>query len=622
MFAWSQDQKSIDFILKNSNTKQLEQLKSNFTQKFLRDSLAVENFLASNPTFSKRFTSKGVTYELQSISDGQPVYFSTDNLLASKATRTVAIQPGGELGLNLTGEGMLIGVWDGGSVLKTHVEFQNESGSRITTPDMPLQNPPSDGHATHVAGTVGAAGIDPNAKGMATHASILSYNWTNDLAEVTSQILNNGLLLSNHSYGVPPFNDEGSLSVPLWVPGSYSSQAVNWDDLSYNSPYYLMVTSAGNSGVESYSGGLKTGYDKLTHEKNSKNNLVIANANPFVGPTGFLINVVINSSSSQGPSDDGRIKPDIAGDGTQLFSTYNTNPTSYETLTGTSMASPNVAGSLLLLQEHYYNIHQQYMRAATLKGLVCHTAFDAGPIGPDAKFGWGLLDARESAIVLNNAAMSSPVALVKEFKLNQGETMIFSVTVDTPKKLKATISWTDLPGPSQDNIVNSSTPVLVNDLDIRITKGADVSYPWKLQLSDVSAPAIKGDNIVDNVEKIEVDNAMGTYTVQVSHKGSLTGGPQSYSLIVSGFDSSDLSAESYSVEDIRIYPNPANDVLNFVMSDSMSLDKVEIYDAIGKRVFSSNVYNNSINISELTSGVYFVKAFSGERQITKKIVKN
>src|SRR5690606_18150660 len=156
-------------------------------------------------------------------------------------------------------------------------------------------------------------------------------------------------------------------------------------------------------GIDEYAGGLKEGYDKLTYEKNAKNNLVVANANPFVNSGGFLVNTVINSSSSQGPSDDGRIKPDIAGDGTNVYSTYNSNNSSYATLSGTSMASPNVSGSLLLLQEYYYQLHENYMRSSTIKGLVCHTAIDPGTPGPDAKFGWGLLDARESAVTLSNS---------------------------------------------------------------------------------------------------------------------------------------------------------------------------------------------------------------------------
>jgi hypothetical protein len=40
------------------------------------------------------------------------------------------------------------------------------------------------------------------------------------------------------------------------------------------------------------------------------------------------------------------------------------------------------------------------MRASTLKGLACHTAFDAGNVGPDYIYGWGLLDMKKAARLL------------------------------------------------------------------------------------------------------------------------------------------------------------------------------------------------------------------------------
>ena len=104
-----------------------------------------------------------------------------------------------------------------------------------------------------------------------------------------------------------------------------------------------------------------------------------------------------NSSSSEGPADDLRIKPDIMGNGTGLYSTYESADAVYSTISGTSMASPNVAGTLLLLQQHYKNVTNNFMKAATLKGLACHTADDAGNIGPDPVFGWGLLNAKKAA---------------------------------------------------------------------------------------------------------------------------------------------------------------------------------------------------------------------------------
>lgn len=620
--SWSQDRRSIDYIKSNSNIKELESLKIKFQDKFEAESLLISEFLKNNSSYQKSFTIDGVLYDIYTIIDGKPVYRTTDNINSAKATKTNSLQVGGDLGLNLTGNGMYVGVWDGGSVLKTHVEFQNGSTTRIITPDNLLSS--TNYHATHVAGTIAASGVDNNAKGMATESIVLSYNWANDYSEVLSEISDKSLLLSNHSYGVPVLDENGNLNVPAWVMGCYSSEAQQWDQLAYNAPYYLMVVSAGNSGADSYTGGMMEGYDKLTHEKNSKNNLVVANANPFLSPVnGALISVVVNSTSSQGPSDDGRIKPDIAGDGTNVFSTYDDNNNSYGTASGTSMASPNLTGSLLLLQEYYHQLHDVYMRAATLKGLVCHTAFDAGAIGPDPRFGYGLLDAKQSAETLAAASLTVPLAVVDELVLNQGDVYSFEVFVDNPKKLKATISWTDVPGANQNNQLNSQTPVLVNDLDLRIIKNEEVNYPWKLQLSDISAPAIKGDNIVDNVEKVEVDNASGTYTIQVSHKGNLVNGPQAYSLIVTGVDSVTLSNNSIDRNLISVFPNPVNNMLN-VFSDAYTFNRYDVYDFQGRLVQYGVLQEQSdfqINVSSLSSGMYILNLVSDEGVYVEKIVK-
>lgn len=177
------------------------------------------------------------------------------------------------------------------------------------------------------------------------------------------------------------------------------------------------------------------------------------------------------------------------------------------------------------------------MRASTLKGLACHTANDAGEIGPDAIFGWGLLNCKKAAETLTSNGLSS---WVSEENLNTGESFTMNVNSNGTSPLIASITWTDLPGQTfNSGIVNDPTRALVNDLDIRITRNGTTYYPWKLT-TDPNSPASRtGDNNIDNVEQIKIDTPpAGQYTITVTHKGNLVTGGQKYSLIITGITSS------------------------------------------------------------------------------------
>ena len=301
-----------------------------------------------------------------------------------------------------------------------------------------------------------------------------------------------------------------------------------------------MVASAGNSGDDQNNAEPITfGIDKLTGNKTAKNNLVIANAlDASVNSAGDLTAAVaINSSSSQGPTDDRRIKPDLTGNGTGLISTSSTSNTATANLTGTSMSSPNVAGTLLLLQQHHNNLTTKFMKAATLKGLACHTADDSGNIGPDVYFGWGLLNAKAGAQALTSNGLN---AWVSEEKLNQGQTYTITVKSLGTSPLIATACWTDVPGDPNNGQrpANDLKRALVNDLDVRITRNGSTYYPWKLA-SDPTLDAIRiGDNNIDNVEQVKIDSPpAGDYVITVTHKGTLVNNTQDFSLIITGVTS-------------------------------------------------------------------------------------
>jgi len=485
--------------------------------------------------------------------DGYPMYYQTDNINAARTTRTNFLHSGGAMGLNLNGQGMTLRVWDGGTVRATHNAF----GGRVTVVDNPTGTLSQ--HATHVTGTMisSLASI----KGMAPQALGRTFDWTDDESEALSEV-QQGMLISNHSYGVPV-----SATLPAWIIGAYVSDSYAWDEIAYLSPYYLAVVSAGNNGGDLNSDPLSAGYDKLTTNKTCKNNLVVANCQDVTtnadGTVSGVIN--INSSSSQGPTDDFRIKPDITGNGTNVTSANSSGNSATVALSGTSMSSPNVAGSLILLQQHHNNLYNSFMRSATLKGIACHTADDAGDEGPDPIYGWGLLNMKKAAETLTNNGLSSWVS-EQTIRTEQVFTMEVSTNGTTP--LMASITWTDLPGNmNMSGTSNEFVRALVNDLDIRITRNGTTYFPWRLSPLSFTAERI-GDNNVDNVELVKIDApAAGTYTITVSYKGILVGNLQKYSLVITGINST--FALNSTSSDLELCANQnANYTFNYTQTGS------------------------------------------------------
>ena len=599
--------------------------------------IRISNYLISNKSTSRNFNYNGKQFSLYDIIDENPIFKSVDNLSAARATGTVNLQIGGNLNLNLDGTGITVGVWDEGPVQDTHTEFLNstQTNSRITNIETLNTNGNSgfNFHATHVSGTIAARGANNSARGMATNVNIKSYNFNNDSVEMITEVssLADPIFLSNHSYGIPI--NQGGTTLDSWFMGAYTSGAREIDDIARTYPNYLIVASAGNSGNTTYNGGLYFGYDKLTGDKNAKNNLVIANADPSLNPfTNELSSFTINSSSSQGPTDDLRIKPDIAGDGTNLLSTAPNN--TYAQSTGTSMSAPNVTGSLVLLQQYFNQLSGNYMKASTLKALVCHTARDDNSvIGPDPLFGWGLLDATKAANLIT--ANNDGNALIQELTLNNGSSYSYSFQVDdSSESLIATICWTDVPGTAVNGAssINDQTPRLVNDLDIRLTKEGIDYFPWRLDYSSSTGFSnSKGDNIRDNVERIDIEvPSTGTYTLTVSHKGSLQSAQpfgsqnQDFSLILSGAQLT-LSTEEVNNNDFAVWPNPATDKINFKFNKPAKTE-IAMFDLLGRSVYNSTVdiqsslNDGQIDTSHLESGVYLLKFTQGNNEITKKII--
>ncbi|WP_394974269.1 S8 family serine peptidase [uncultured Croceitalea sp.] len=523
LFAQSKKQREI--ISETYDTNKLHTLISSFENDFKMSIVKMTQASKSSNFQLITKSEDGTITELSDFgTDGTPLFYSTFNTSSSKVSRANTLHKGGLLGLNLDGLDMQVGVWDAGVALTTHQEFDD----RVLNTDS--NNGDLGSHATMVTGTMISSGIKQNAKGVAFRATALSHDWTRDKIEV-AQAAANGLLLSNHSYGI------NSSRVPDWYFGSYIKVSQDWDKIMYNAPYYLMVVAAGNSQTKQDNtlpsfGKSQDGFDLLLGFTTAKNGLVVAGADVKVNKKGELKEASVSGYSSFGPIDDSRIKPDLAGDGTLIYSTYSDNNQSYSSSMGTSMAAPVVTGSLLLLQEYHGELNGSYMKAATLKGLALHTADDVQEAGPDYKMGWGVLNTKKAAEVLTNREYSS---IVSEETLQHGQSFSIKVKANGIEPLIASISWTDPEGNFiNQGDLNNVTSALINDLDIRITKNGGSYFPWKMSAAEANANATKGDNRVDPFERIDIYDAEGEYTITVTHKGELTNDLQDFSLIVSG----------------------------------------------------------------------------------------
>lgn len=506
------------------------------------------------------------TAELMSISGGVPTVYITYNEDAADTVSTDELWPGRATGLELTGAGTTVGIWDGGDVLLTHQEFDSGAGTRVTDRDgvSPLG---ISGHVTHVAGTLVAEGQDAAAQGMSYGANLDAYDWTDDIGEMGYAAAQDQLPISNHSYGNQTgwgFLPVGGQNFWAWYGNTILSQVESYlfgfydaisrdvDATTYDAIYYLPIWAAANErgaagqgpanqpeGHYAWNGtqwvavldqvrpddGDADGFDTLVPQGVSKNILTIGSAHDIDGGYDVPGDVVASDFSSFGPTDDGRIKPDLVGNGEVVRSAESAANDAYVNRSGTSMAAPNVTGSLNLLIERQAQLYgtDHPLWASTLKALAIHTADEAGAFaGPDFRHGWGLLNTRRAVELIDANFDSGSLAHVKEVVLMDGEYIEFPVVSDGSQPLRVTICWTDPAGEPPTLAVDPADLMLVNDLDLRIVRDTTTHQPWVLNPANRNAAATKGDNFRDNVEQVHIANpTAGEYLVRVTHKNNV-----------------------------------------------------------------------------------------------------
>lgn len=544
---------------------------------------------------------------------GYPIYYITHNAVAAISSGAAELNA---MPYTLTGEGITIGMWDGGGARVTHQEF---TSNRIMIKD----GASSINHATHVGGTLVAGGLQQQAKGMAYEARVDSYDWNNDIAEMTARGAaapgdTDALYISNHSYGYITGWYATGLASPayIWFGGGTGSQTTDpefgryniytseTDALAYAKPYYLMFRSAGNDRTDNPSPGqlvrlspetsttvaydpnqhppgdgvYLNGYGTISFDAVAKNVITIGSIGNAIsgGNQRDPSQAVMSSYSSWGPTDDGRIKPDLVARGSNVYSPINTSDTSYSTYSGTSMAAPTAAGTAaLLLQEYDRLFPGEAMRSASLKGLLIHTADDLGTPGPNYRYGWGLINGVAAVDLIRDHADHPQKMRITEISLQPGDSPIsIPFFWDGSSPIRATLSWTDPPGTATAS-VNLRSPRLRHNLDLHITGPNGNRYlPYVMPFvgdwstAALDAPATTGTNNTDNVEQVYIANpgVGGLYHAVVSYQGTLAHGEQAFSLFISG--SANVAAPPPTLTLQSVAPNRA--LLNSIVQLKLS----------------------------------------------------
>jgi len=446
----------------------------------------------------------------------------------------------------LTGSGVTVLVYDSGMVESTHPDF----AGRIVELDGDASETVRD-HSTHVAGTVGGDGSNSNGNdsvgnpnggsagqwaGMAPAVNIRSfgssgssdvlYNDIGDLFTDFSTAVNSGIDLATMSLG----NNVVSNGFPCAQLGDYTFTALVIDAIVLgliNGQQLTYFESAGNERqLMAPCGQFATISSPSTAKNSISVGAINSNDNSITGFTSF------------GPTDDGRLKPDVVGPGCQSTGDGGlTSPSfidggamngnldagettgAYVVKCGTSMSAPATAGLGALITEQWQTFNGAGARPLphTMKAILVHTATDLDDVGPDYRTGYGAIN---GVAAVNLVISDNTESIINLDDVGNGNTVHYTFNSDGLLAPRITSVWDDFFGAT-----------LINDLNLRV-EGPDgtIYQPYLLDPNNPDTPATTGNDNTNNVEMVDATSQEGTWEVRVSG-AAVPFGPQQFSLI-------------------------------------------------------------------------------------------
>lgn len=418
----------------------------------------------------------------------------------------------------LTGAGQIVGVMDG-RIDIDHCSFVDTEPIGPTHRKLLAYNSlnsPPDRHGTHVAGIVagnnlGADGDDR--KGNAYDAKIV-FNTTPSLneASVIDRLQlhhDQGARIHTNSWGWDHLN-------------SYSAASRAVDVFSYDNEEDLVLFAVSNGAT-------------IKIPENAKNCLAVAATLDDNFQNFWCM-------GGSGPTIDGRRKPEIMAPGCGILSAEWNTACDVLPLSGTSMATPAVAGMAILTRQWfndgYYPSGAPNMSdaltptGALLKAMLLNSAINltGEPGYPNEREGWGRVLA-ENALYFAGDTLRTVIRDVRNTDpeaLSTGQMAEHQIEVTDPMdQLRVTMVFTDAPA------TMGAAFAPVNNLDLEVIPPVGASYLGNV--FDMGASISGGaHDAINNVEQVHVNAPMaGVWTIRV-HGTAVNVGTQGYALAVTG----------------------------------------------------------------------------------------
>ncbi|HET9766721.1 MAG TPA: S8 family serine peptidase [Thermoanaerobaculia bacterium] len=346
-------------------------------------------------------------------------------------------------------------------------------------------------------------GMAPNAKLVfqdVGHDTTGCLSGLNDPYNMYLQALNAGARVHSNSYGAS-------------TGGEYTGDDAIADRFLFEHEEMAIFFSAGNSG---------SGANTIGSPGNAKNVVT-------VGRVGHGNSTVISASSSRGPTDDGRKKPDIMAPGSATISalgdaSHVTNNCSTQSLSGTSMSCPTTAGAAALLRQYFEDGYYPtgaatpanslrpraaLVKAALLNGTLPIAGTGVETIFGNNQYGWGRVFLDNDLFFTGDTRELRAWNVLNTDGLQTGGSHVYQVAVAAGQELRATLVWMD-PEPSPGVAVN-----LVNNLNLTVTDGTN-TYLGNVMTGLVSTMGGAAD-VLNNVEQVRLATPLAaTHTITVS----------------------------------------------------------------------------------------------------------